>query len=42
LFDFSFWECFSFFHLKSTPRGTKLTTIVASNVRSMGQFKFDF
>jgi hypothetical protein len=31
-----------FLHLKSTPRGTKLTTAVASKVRFMQQSKVDF
>jgi hypothetical protein len=36
-------ECaFRFLHLKSTPRGTKLTTAVASKVRFTRQSKVDF
>jgi hypothetical protein len=35
-------SAFHFFHLKSTPRGTKLTTVVACKVRFTWQSKVDF
>jgi hypothetical protein len=35
-------SAFRFLHLKSTPRGTKSTTVVASNVRSTQQPKVNF